>query len=204
MNKIKVAVLFGGCSEEYYVSIKSAMEVAANIDAEKYEPVYVGITKSGSWRICEQPCLEWEQHAKYPVVFSPERNTNGLMVQRSGGYEIWPIDVVFPIIHGKLGEDGSIQGLLELSGIPYVGCDTQGSVICMDKSLAYTVVKEAGIDVPDFQIIMGDSSVRTENLEFPLFVKPARSGSSFGVNRVEKAEDLCAAIIEAKNTMKKF
>lgn len=198
MDKIKVAVLFGGCSEEYYVSIKSAMEIAANIGTEKYHPVFVGITKSGSWKICERPCLEWEQHAKYPVVFSPGRNTNGLMVQRDGGYEIQPIDVVFPIIHGKFGEDGSIQGLLELSGIPYVGCDTQSSVICMDKSLAYTAVKEAGIEVPDFQIVMGDSSVRTENLEFPLFVKPARSGSSFGVNKVEKAEDLYAAIIEAK------
>lgn len=198
MDKIKVAVLFGGCSEEYYVSIKSAMEIAENIDTEKYHPVYVGITKSGSWKICERPCLKWEEHAKYPVVFSPERNANGLMVQRSGRYEIQPIDVVFPIIHGKFGEDGSIQGLLELSGIPYVGCDTQSSVICMDKSLAYTVAKEAGIEVPDFRIVMDDSSVRTENLEFPLFVKPARSGSSFGVNKVEKAEDLCAAIIEAK------
>lgn len=198
MDKIKVAVLFGGCSEEYYVSIKSAIEIAANIDTEKYQPVFVGITKSGSWKICERPCVEWEQYAKYPVVFSPGRNNNGLMVQRGGRYEIQPIDVVFPIIHGKFGEDGSIQGLLELSGIPYVGCDTQSSVICMDKSLAYTVAKEAGIEVPDFQIVMGDSSVRTENLEFPLFVKPARSGSSFGVNKVEKAEDLCAAIIEAK------
>lgn len=105
---------------------------------------------------------------------------------------------MFPIIHGKFGEDGSIQGLLELSGIPYVGCDIQSSVICMDKSLAYTAVKNASIEVPDFQIIQDGDSPETEKFEFPLFVKPARSGSSFGVNKVDKAEDLCAAINEAK------
>ena len=108
------------------------------------------------------------------------------------------MDVVFPMIHGKFGEDGSIQGLLELSGIPYVGCDIQSSVICMDKSLAYTVVKNAGIEVPDFQIIQNSDNLETEKFIFPLFVKPARSGSSFGVNKVEKAEDLCTAIKEAK------
>lgn len=200
MNKINVAVLFGGCSEEHNVSIKSAMELAANIDTEKYQPIYIGITKFGVWKLCEKPCPEWEQYAEYPVVFSPERNTHGLLIQKYDGYETRPVDVVFPIIHGKFGEDGSMQGLLELSGIPYVGCDIQSSVICMDKSLAYTVVKNAGIgiEVPDFRIIHDGDSPETEKLEFPLFVKPARSGSSFGVNKVDKPEDLCAAINEAK------
>ena len=139
MYKINVAVLFGGCSEEHTVSIKSAMELAANIDTEKYQPFYIGITKSGIWKLCEKPCLDWERYAKYSVVFSPGRNTHGLLIQKDAGYEIQLIDVVFPMIHGKFGEDGSIQGLLELSGIPYVGCDIQSSVICMDKSLAYTL-----------------------------------------------------------------
>ena len=199
MHKMKIAILFGGCSEEHNVSIKSAMELAANIDTEKYQPFYIGITKSGEWKMCERPCLEWEKYAEYPVVFSPGRNTHGLLIQKDDGYEIQPVDVVFPMIHGKFGEDGSIQGLLELSGIPYVGCDIQSSVVCMDKSLAYTIVKNAGIEVPDYQIIQDDDSPKTENLEFPLFVKPARSGSSFGVNKVYKAENLCAAINEAKN-----
>lgn len=198
MKKINVAVLFGGCSEEHNVSIKSAMELAANIDTEKYQPIYIGITKFGVWKLCEKPCPEWEQYAEYPVVFSPERNTHGLLIQKYDGYETMPVDVVFPIIHGKFGEDGSMQGLLELSGIPYVGCDIQSSVICMDKSLAYTVVKNAGIEVPDFRIIHDGDSPETEKLEFPLFVKPARSGSSFGVNKVDKPEDLCAAINKAK------
>lgn len=198
MYKINVAVLFGGCSEEHTVSIKSAMELAANIDTEKYQLFYIGITKTGVWKLCEKPCLDWERYAEYTVVFSPGRNTHGLLIQKKDGYEPQSVDVVFPMIHGKLGEDGSIQGLLELSGIPYVGCDIQSSVICMDKSLAYTVVKNAGIEVPDFQIIQNSDNLETEKFIFPLFVKPARSGSSFGVNKVEKAEDLCTAIKEAK------
>ena len=198
MYKINVAVLFGGCSEEHTVSIKSAMELAANIDTEKYQPFYIGITKTGVWKLCEKPCLDWERYAEYTVVFSPGRNTHGLLIQKKDGYEPQSVDVVFPMIHGKFGEDGSIQGLLELSGIPYVGCDIQSSVICMDKSLAYTVVKNAGIEVPDFQIIQNSDNLETEKFIFPLFVKPARSGSSFGVNKVEKAEDLCTAIKEAK------
>ena len=198
MYRINVAVLFGGCSEEHTVSIKSAMELAANIDTEKYQPFYIGITKTGVWKLCEKPCLDWERYAEYTVVFSPGRNTHGLLIQKKDGYEPQSVDVVFPMIHGKFGEDGSIQGLLELSGIPYVGCDIQSSVICMDKSLAYTVVKNAGIEVPDFQIIQNSDNLETEKFIFPLFVKPARSGSSFGVNKVEKAEDLCTAIKEAK------
>lgn len=198
MYKIKAAVLFGGCSEEHNVSIKSAMELAACIDTEKYEPFYIGITKSGAWRMCEKPCPEWEKYAGYPVVFSPDRNTHGLLIQKDGEYEIQTIDVVFPMIHGKFGEDGSIQGLLELSGIPYVGCDIESSVICMDKALAYTVVKNAGIEVPDFQIIQDSDNPETEDLVYPVFVKPARSGSSFGVNKVCTAGDLYTAINEAK------
>lgn len=198
MYKINVAVLFGGCSEERTVSIKSAMELAANIDTEKYQPFYIGITKTGVWKLCEKPCLDWERYAEYTVVFSPGRNTQGLLIQKKDGYEPQSVDVVFPMIHGKFGEDGSIQGLLELSGIPYVGCDIQSSVICMDKSLAYIVVKNAGIEVPDFQIIQNSDNLETEKFIFPLFVKPARSGSSFGVNKVEEAEDLCTAIKEAK------
>ena len=198
MDKINVAVLFGGCSEEHTVSVKSAMELAANMDTEKYQPFYIGITKSGVWKLCEKPCLDWERYAENSVVFSPGRDTHGFLIQQEEGYETQPVDVVFPILHGKLGEDGSIQGLLELSGIPYVGCDIQSSVICMDKSLAYTAAKNAGIAVPDFQIIRYGDSPESDLFAFPLFVKPARSGSSFGVNRVDKAEDLSAAINEAR------
>ena len=101
------------------------------------------------------------------------------------------------MIHGKFGEDGTIQGLLELSGIPYVGCDIQSSVICMDKSLAYMVVKNAGIKVPGFRVLQKGDNLEAETLSYPVFVKPARSGSSFGVNKVCRAEELQAAVTEA-------
>lgn len=197
MFKIKVAVLFGGCSEEHDVSVKSAMEVAANINKEKYQPFYIGITKSGAWKLCDKPCRDWENYAGSPAVISPDRRTHGLLIQKDGGYASQPVDVVLPMIHGKFGEDGTIQGLLELSGIPYVGCDIQSSVTCMDKSLAYMVVKNAGIEVPGFRVLQKGDSLETETLSYPVFVKPARSGSSFGVNKVCRAEELQAAVTEA-------
>lgn len=184
MDQIKVAILFGGFSEEHDVSVKSTIELAANIDAEKYEPFYIGITKAGSWKLCEKPSLNWKEAAGYPVIFSPDRNTHGFLVCGKRGYEIQPVDVVFPMLHGKSGEDGSIQGLLELSGIPYVGCDIQSSVICMDKSLAYMVAKSMGIEAPAFQIVQKGDMPNTTELSYPVFVKPARSGSSFGVSNV--------------------
>lgn len=197
MYKLKIAVLFGGCSEEHDVSVKSAMEVAANINKEKYRLFYIGITKSGAWKLCDKPCRDWENYAGYPAVISPDRRIHGLLIQKDGGYESQPVDVVLPMIHGKFGEDGTIQGLLELSGIPYVGCDIQSSVICMDKSLAYMVVKNAGIEVPGFRVLQKGDSLEAETLSYPVFVKPARSGSSFGVNKVCRAEELQAAVTEA-------
>lgn len=198
MYKMKVAVLFGGCSEEHDISVKSAIELAASIDTEKYEPFYIGITKSGVFRMCERPCPEWEKSAGGRVIFLPDRNMHGFLIQRDAQYEIQTIDVAFPMLHGKFGEDGSIQGLFELAGIPYVGCDIESSVICMDKALAYTVVKSAGIEVPDFRIIWDGDNPKAEDFSYPVFVKPARSGSSFGVNKVCKAEELYSAINEAK------
>ncbi|MFG6411491.1 MAG: D-alanine--(R)-lactate ligase VanA, partial [Bacteroides acidifaciens] len=87
MYKLKIAVLFGGCSEEHDVSVKSAMEVAANINKEKYQPFYIGITKSGAWKLCDKPCRDWENYAGYPAVISPDRRTHGLLIQKDGGYE---------------------------------------------------------------------------------------------------------------------
>lgn len=199
MSRIKVAILFGGPSEEHDVSVKSAMELAANISAEKYESFYIGITRSGAWRLCDAPCPGWEDAGGWPVLCSPDRHTHGFLVYREREYEVRPVDVVFPMMHGKPGEDGSIQGLLDLSGIPYVGCNIQSSVMCMDKALAYMAAQSSGIEVPAFQIISKSDRPNTAEFHYPVFVKPARSGSSFGVNRVDKADDLYAAIDQAGN-----
>lgn len=198
MDRLKVAILFGGCSEEHDVSVKSAIEIAANLDNEKYEPLYIGITKSGVWKMCEKPCAEWEDGNCSTAVLSPDKKMHGLLVIKNHEYELRPIDAAFPVLHGKSGEDGTIQGLFELSGIPFVGCDIQSSAICMDKSLAYIIAENAGIATPEFRIINKDDRPAADAFTYPVFVKPARSGSSFGVKKVGGADELDAAIESAR------
>lgn len=197
MSRPRIAFLFGGPSEEHDVSVRSAARIAAAVDVRRYEPVYVGITRSGAWRLCPTPGPEWETRACEPAVVSPDRETHGILVRRSGGWQALHLDAVFPVLHGRTGEDGAIQGLLELSGIPYVGCGITGSAVCMDKALAYVVAQSAGIPTPTFEVLDGAAAPASRRT-FPVFVKPARSGSSFGVSRVERAEDLDAAIAEAR------
>lgn len=198
MNKLNIAVLFGGCSEEHDVSIKSAQEIAGNLDREKFAPLYVGITKAGEWKLCEYPEANWESGNGVPAMLSPDRSVRGLIVLEQGEYRTLPVDVVFPVLHGKTGEDGAIQGLLELSGLPYVGCDIQSSALCMDKSFTYTVVRNAGIATPDYWTLDQDDLPDASSFEYPVFVKPARSGSSFGVRKVDRQDELQAAIANAR------
>ncbi|MBP3039501.1 D-alanine--(R)-lactate ligase VanI [Bacillaceae bacterium Marseille-Q3522] len=193
MDKLKIAILFGGCSEEHPVSVKSAQEVAKNLDIEKYEPFYIGITKNGVWKLCSCPDANWESGDCHPVMLSPDRSVHGLLVLEQGQYKTIRLDMVFPVLHGKLGEDGAIQGLLELSGIPYAGCDVQSSALCMDKSLAYIVAGNAGIATPHFRTVTENETVDADRLAYPVFVKPVRSGSSFGVSKVSRKEELAGA-----------
>ncbi|MEU0530862.1 D-alanine--(R)-lactate ligase [Amycolatopsis tolypomycina] len=190
MARIKVGIVFGGVSEEHPVSVKSAREVAKHLDAGKYEAFWIGITRDGAWKLGDGPGEDWA--AGRPVVLSPDRSVPGLLVLDDGKYETIGLDVVLPVLHGKLGEDGAIQGLLELSGIPYAGCDVQSSALCMDKSLAYVVAASAGIATPQFRTVSAGENV--DGLTYPVFVKPARSGSSFGVSKVSTKDELAAAI----------
>lgn len=198
MNRLKIGIIFGGIAEEHTVSVKSAQEVAKHLNVEKYEPIWIGITKSGDWKLCDGPGANWENGNCRPVTLSPGRSVHGLLVLEEGQYKTVRLDVVFPVLHGKLGEDGAIQGLLEFSGIPYVGCDIQSSALCLDKSLAYTVVRNAGIATPNFWVFMGGEGVDPDQFTYPVFVKPTRSGSSFGVNKVERKEDLQSAVDDAR------
>ncbi len=194
MTKLKIAILFGGCSEEHDISVKSAQQIAASVDCAKYEPVYIGITRSGKWFKCDRPGPAWEQNNCIPAGISPDKSVHGLILFEEGACRTLPVDVVFPVLHGRQGEDGAMQGLLELSGIPYVGCDIPGSALCMDKSLAYLAVRQAGVRVPKFQILHGARADAEAILPYPVFVKPARSGSSFGVNKVTDESGLQSAI----------
>jgi D-alanine---(R)-lactate ligase len=198
MTRLRIAIIFGGCSEEHPVSVKSAQEVAKALDPQKYEPYYVGITKSGAWRLCDAPRPDWEDRACRPAMLSPDRDFRGLILLQDGKYETVALDVVLPVLHGTLGEDGAMPGLLELSGIPYAGCDVQSSALCMDKSLAYVVASSAGIATPGFRTVRAGQEVDPDQLTFPVFVKPARSGSSFGVSKVSRAEELTGAIETAR------
>jgi D-alanine--(R)-lactate ligase len=198
MDKLRVGIIFGGRSEEHPISVKSAQEIAKNLDIEKYEPFWIGITESGAWRLCGGPSGDWEQGGSRPAVLSPDPSMHGLLVLEDGKYETIGLDVALPVLHGKQGEDGAMQGLLELSGIPYVGCDIQSSALCMDKSLAYTVVRSAGIATPDFWTVTANEQVDPDRVTYPAFVKPARSGSSFGVSKVSRKEELPSAIEAAR------
>src|SRR5579885_1806735 len=103
MDRLKVGILFGGCSEEHPISVKSAQEIERNLDLEKYEPFYIGIAKNGEWRLCDGPHVDWELGSCRPAVLSPDRTIHGLLVLEQGRYETIRLDMVFPVLHGKLG-----------------------------------------------------------------------------------------------------
>lgn len=209
-KKAKIAVLFGGCSPEYPVSLQSAYAVITNIDRDLYEPVMIGITKEGNWyryygdpdRI---PADTWEEDHSVlsKVLLSPDRNDHGIIeLTTTNGvkdYVKTSLHAVFPVLHGKNGEDGTVQGLTELAGIPLVGCKTLASAVCMDKARSHRLVQEAGISVPRGFVLSSNEQLkhfheRLKELSFPLFVKPARAGSSFGISRIMSEEELAAAV----------
>ncbi len=198
MADVKLGIVFGGASEEHPVSLKSAREVAAHLDPHRYEPFWIGVTRAGAWLLCDGPEPGWE-HTGRPVVLAPDATIHGLLVPVDDGrHTRIRLDAVLPVLHGTGGEDGTVQGLLELSGIPYVGCDVASSALCIDKSLAYVVARQAGIATPEFRILEQGEHPDPASLDYPVFVKPARSGSSFGVSKVTHADELAAAIREAR------
>ena len=197
MSRPVVAFLFGGASAEHDISVKSAVEIAAALDTTRWEPVWVGITRAGAWLLCDRPGPGWQDGALRRAAVSPDRGVHGLLVAEADGVRELRVDAVFPVLHGTGGEDGAIQGLLELAGIPYAGCGIAASAICMDKSLAYVVARAAGIATPRFAIVDDDEPALPPPA-YPVFVKPARSGSSFGVRRVDRPADLADAIADAR------
>lgn len=205
-NKMTVAVLFGGCSSEYAVSLQSAAAVLAHLDRERYTVVAVGITKEGRWLRYTGPVstLEedtWAQDTArlFPCLLSPDRADHGLWECRPEGWRLVHLDAVLPILHGRNGEDGTVQGLCELAGIPVAGCGCLCSALCMDKDKAHKLAAVAGVTVPRGFVVTAasDAAVAAENAEtlgWPLFVKPLRAGSSLGVTRVTRRENLPAAL----------
>ncbi|HVU50225.1 MAG TPA: D-alanine--D-alanine ligase family protein [Polyangia bacterium] len=209
MKKTRVIILFGGRSAEHEVSLLSARNIVNALDRERFEPVLVGIDKLGHWRRESERTLEAATgdprllalNASAPAVTFEQ----GLSLPERLDVAMGTDDVVFPALHGTYGEDGTVQGMLELAGVAYVGAGVLGSAIGMDKDVAKRLLREAGLPVVDFQIITAAALrddpraalARAVELGYPLFVKPANAGSSVGVSRVREPAALEAAVREA-------
>lgn len=210
-KKIRVAIIFGGKSAEHEISIISAKNVIDAIDKEKYEPIPIGIDKDGTWYLNEQskfilessnPKLARINKADVKVALVPKDNSNELVVI-SDNKNKGKIDVAFPILHGTYGEDGSIQGLLRMANIPYVGADVLGSAVGMDKDVLKRLLREAGIPTPKFEVFNKETIEDTnfdelaEKLGKKMFVKPANLGSSVGISKIDNKEEFEKAIENA-------
>ena len=212
MEKLSVCILFGGVSPEHEVSLRSAESVLNNIDKNKYNIFPVGITKGGEWILyggreyADLPSGKWQQHPdNCRVALSPVRG-QGLLRFEGDCVVQERIDVVYPVLHGENGEDGSVQGLMQLAGIPCVGPHVAASAVAMDKTLTKLVADHAGVTQADWQLVRsGDMGSRMEKtldslearFRYPVFVKPAGTGSSVGVSKACDREDLRSALLAA-------
>ena len=202
----RIAVIFGGHSSEYEVSLQSAFSVLQNMNENKFEVFPVGITREGEWyhytggleQIRDNSWAEKKENL-HSVAVSQSRPAPGFLVFDGDGCRRIPVDLVLPVLHGRNGEDGTLQGLFELAGIPVAGCGTLSSALCMDKDRAHKLVSLAGIAVPKavaFRQADQEAACRKvkESLSCPLFVKPLRAGSSLGITRITKMQELFSAV----------
>lgn len=202
VNKLTVAVIFGGQSSEHEVSRVSASSIISNLDSEKYYVIPVGITKSGKWMIYNGPIEnikngEWEKFGT-PAILSPDASQKGLLKLVGDKAKLIPIDLAFPVLHGKYGEDGTIQGLFELAQIPYVGNGVLSSSVSMDKAFTKIIAKNAKITQAkyvevhseDFNKIKSIATKIEKKLGYPCFVKPANAGSSVGITKAHNKDEL--------------
>lgn len=210
MRKIRVGLLFGGRSGEHEVSLASASSVLRALDPHKYEAVPIGITREGQWLIADSPehLLKSEVTLELPDTAEalPDVTHHGIVrVNERGGIDLHEtaVDVVFPLLHGPYGEDGTVQGLLELADIPYVGSGVLGSAVSMDKAMMKSVLEHAGLPGVPYRLVTASEWARrpTEILEeldtylaYPLFVKPCNLGSSVGISKARDRDELRAAL----------
>ncbi len=207
---INVLVLFGGQSTEHEVSLSSATNVLKKLNREKYNVIKVGITKTGQWLLFEGDEADiksgaWENGNVTPAFLSPDTSM-GLVVLRDGKAELVNVDVVYPVLHGVCGEDGTIQGLCTLAKLPCVGPKMLESAICMDKDIAKIIFKHLNIPQADWVTVYKEeveSSIETavsrveEKFKYPVFVKPANAGSSVGVGKSHNSIELRQHLIDA-------
>lgn len=206
MKKPTIAVLFGGRSSEYSVSLQSAQAVLSNLDPARYEVVPIGITREGNWFHYTGPYEALSQDAWHtapehliPAAISPNPSVHGLLTFRDDRVSVIPLDCAFPVLHGKNGEDGTVQGVFQLAGIPVAGCGVLSSALCMDKDRAHKLASLAGVAVPQSMVLSPKDDPHrarafAHGTGYPLFVKPVKAGSSHGITKVAAETDLAAAI----------
>lgn len=208
MSPKKIAVLFGGNSPEYAVSLLSAHGVLSHLDPQKYQPVMIGITPQGDWfhytgsleEIKEDLWCRPERCT--PAVLNLCGDRKGISVLKENHLDSLEVDAVFPVLHGKNGEDGTVQGMFALTGLPVIGCGVLASALCMDKNRAHKLAYSAGISVPLGGVVSKarrhlDLANLPKELAYPLFVKPLGAGSSFGISRVTAPQELASALDQA-------
>ncbi len=212
MKKIKIGVFFGGCSPEHEISLLSASNVIQALDPKKYDVVLIGIDKKGKWLLPDpkQPFLNLESaesihlnaSTKESVVLIPSQFTE-LRCEQENEHSPGKLDVVFPVLHGPMGEDGTVQGLLRFVGIPCVGAGVLASAACMDKEVTKNLLKQASLPTPKF---LSFRSYEKANIKYedvirklgnPVFIKPANLGSSVGIHKAKDEESFYAAIEDA-------
>jgi D-alanine-D-alanine ligase len=213
-GRIRVAVVFGGRSNEHAISCVSAGSILRNLDAERFEVVAVGITPDGSWVLTDGdpdalaitnrqlPGVSSESGTELALAADPQRAGQLVSLSPGGAEVLASVDVVFPVLHGPYGEDGTIQGLLELAGVPYVGAGVLASAAGMDKEFTKKLLVAEGLPIGAYEVLRPsqptpDIGLR-ERLGLPVFVKPARGGSSIGVSRVTSWDELPAAVADAR------
>ena len=208
-GKIRVAVIFGGKSAEHEISLLSARNVVTAMDRGKYDVSLIGIDKEGRWHLHEEAhyLLNAEDPERIALSESSEEVTvvangaAGALVNFRRPEARCPIDVAFPVLHGTFGEDGTVQGLLKLMDVPFVGPSVLGSSVCMDKDVAKRLLRDAGIPNSDFVVLRKGETLDiariVERLGLPCFVKPANMGSSVGIHKAHDREELAAAIADA-------
>lgn len=209
-NKIRVAVIFGGKSAEHEVSIRSAKNIVGALDRKKYDVTLIGIDRKGKWHL--NSASDFLLLSENPKLLGlPSGNKKSVaLVQQKQHIKLFDlntqnkakrIDVVFPVLHGPFGEDGTVQGLLKLMNVPYVGADVLGSAVGMDKDVMKRLLREARIPVAEFLVFhQGEKpsfAAIKKRFDLPFFVKPANLGSSVGISRVEKKEEFQKAVTEA-------
>lgn len=211
-NKTRVAILFGGKSAEHEVSLQSAKNIIEAIDKDKYEVVLIGIDKQGRWYLNEASNYLLNAGNPKLIALNKSNRNIALVTGESGQQELvsvtdhnsfGPVDVVFPVLHGTFGEDGTVQGLLKLADVPFVGAGVLGSAVGMDKDVMKRLLRDAGIPIPKFAVVRQHERDElnfekiSDELGRPMFVKPANLGSSVGIHKVKSASDFESAIEDA-------